>query len=290
MSIKQDLQYSIKVLLKHTNEGSFATQATRKKMLMTFAKDLVSLGYGLRNIRGLKEKHIIATVQYWQKNNKSVATIKNRTAALRYLCEKINKINIVPSNDGLSIGKRQYKPTKNKAIHDPNFINISDSNTRISLELQRVFGLRREESIKIKPHLADKDTVLELQPSWCKGGRGRFIPIETKEQRYWLEQAKLMAGEFGNSLIPSSKNYIQQLYVYEKQVSRAGLKNPHGLRHAYAQQRYETLAGWKAPINGGSTYKELTLEQKEIDHRVRMIITEELGHSRKQITVNYLGR
>jgi integrase len=78
--------------------------------------------------------------------------------------------------------------------------------------------------------------------------------------------------------------------VYEKQVSRAGLKNPHGLRHAYAQQRYEALAGWKAPINGEPTYKELTSEQKKIDHRVRVIISEELGHSRKQITVNYLGR
>ena len=32
----------------------------------------------------------------------------------------------------------------------------------ISLELQRVFGLRREESLKIKPHIADKGDKLEF--------------------------------------------------------------------------------------------------------------------------------
>ncbi len=290
MSIKHDLQHSIKVLLKRNCEGSFSTQASRKRILLRFAEDLVSLGYGLRDIQGLKGKHVSATVQYWQNNHLANATVKNRTAALRYLCEKLNKINIVPSNDQLNIGKRHYKPTTNKAIHNPDFSRITDANTRISLELQRVFGLRREEAIKIKPHLADKDTVLELFPSWCKGGRGRFVPIATQEQRYWLEQAKIAAGKEGCSLIPNNKSYIKQLYVYEKQVSRAGLKNPHGLRHAYVQQRYEALTGWKAPIDGGPTFKELTPEQKAIDHRVRMILTEELGHGRKQILVNYLAR
>jgi hypothetical protein len=158
MSIKYDLQYSIKALLN--NEDSFATQAARKQMLMRFAEDLVSLGYGLRDVRGQKEKHIVAIVQYWQKNRISIATLKNRTATLRYLYGKINKPNIIPKNDDLNIGKRPYKPSTNKAIHNPNFINITDSNTRISLEWQRAFGLRREESIKIKPHLADKCTVL----------------------------------------------------------------------------------------------------------------------------------
>lgn len=160
----------------------------------------------------------------------------------------------------------------------------------MSVELQRVFGLRREEALKIKPHMADKGDKLELLPSWCKGGRGRSIPICTEEQRYWLEHAKLRVGKFGNSLIPENKNYIKHRDVYDKQTQRAGLKNLHGLRHAYAQQRYKELTGWEAPINGGPTSKELTPEQKARDYRARMILTEELGHSREQITVNYLAR
>jgi hypothetical protein len=39
----------------------------------------------------------------------------------------------------------------------------------------------------------------------------------------------------------------------------------HGLRHAYAQNRYEELTGWSAPAAGGPASKSLTLKQREID-------------------------
>lgn len=289
MSIKHDLQHSISRQFQ-TRQNSYATHFERRQILNRFAADLVSIGYGLRNINGLKQKHILAIVKHWQEKSLAVATIKNRMSALRKLCEKINKQNIVPSNNQLNIGRRSYVPKRNRAIFNPDFSRISNKHVRISLEFQRVFGLRREESLKIKPHMADKGDRLELMPTWCKGGRGRVIPIRTDEQRYWLQQAKLMVGKFGNSLIPEGKSYIKQRYIYDKQVSRAGLKNLHGLRHAYAQQHYKELTGWGAPINGGYKSRELTPKQKEIDYRARMIISEQLGHSRESITVNYLGR
>jgi site-specific recombinase XerC len=287
MGIRHDLQRSIQQVLNHNRSGSYATQANRKYILRTFAADLVSIGYGLRDIHGLKQKHILAVVKHWQEKGLSNSTIKNRTAALRMLCDKINKNNIIPDNNAMNIGKRSYKPTSNRAIHDPDFSKISNKHIYISLQLQRVFGLRREESIKIKPHLADKSDKLDLLSSWCKGGRSRSISIRTEEQRYWLEQAKTLVGKFGNSLIPEHKSYIQQRCVYDKQTLRAGLKNLHGLRHAYAQKRYKELTGWEAPINGGPTSRELTKEQKEIDYQARMILTEELGHSRIEIVKNY---
>jgi len=290
MSIQHDLKHSINRLFNQGREHSYATQAGRRHILRQFATDLVSAGYGLRDIHGLKQKHILAVVKSWQDKGLSNSTIKNRTAVLRNLCEKINKKNIVPSNDQMNIGKRSYSPKSNRAIFNPDFSKISNRHVKISLELQRVFGLRREESLKIKPHMADKGDKLELLPTWCKGGRGRTIPIRTDEQRYWLEQAKQLAGKFGSSLIPENKNYIQQRSVYDKQVTRAGLKNLHGLRHAYAQQRYKELTGWDAPINGGLKSFQLTKEQKQIDYQARMVLTEELAHSREQITVNYLGR
>lgn len=290
MSIRNELKYSISYVLKHNRDGSFATQADRKQILNTFASELVDLGYGLRDIRGLKQKHITAIVKHWQQSQLAISTIKNRTAILRYLCEKINKSNIVPTNKELQIGNRQYVPKRNRAIFNPDFSAIKNPYVRISLELQRLFGLRREESLKIKSYMADKGDRLELLAPWCKGGRGRTIPIRTEEQRYWIDQAKVIAGKFDYSLIPQDKNYIQHRWVYDKQVRRAGFRNLHGLRHAYAQQRYKELTGWEAPINGGPKFKELTPEQKEIDHRARMILTEELGHSRSQIVTNYCGR
>jgi hypothetical protein len=290
MSIRNDLKRSIVFFLKTHRGGSYSTQADRRYILLQAANDLVSLGYGLRDINGLKQKHVLAIVKSWQDKGLSNSTIKNRTAVLRKLCEGLKKSTLVPNNDQLKIGKRKYVSVTNRAQHNPNFEKISDPYIKISLELQRVFGLRREESLKIKPHLADKGNRLELFPTWCKGGRGRTLLIRTNEQRYWLEQAKILAGKFGNSLIPQKKNYFQQRCLYDKQVNRAGLRNLHGLRHAYAQSRYKELTGWEAPINGGPKSRELSKEQKQIDYKARMILTEELGHSREAITVNYLSR
>lgn len=290
MGVKHDLKNSIQNLLRHNRDGSFATQSDRKQILLNFAEDLVGLGFGLGDIHGLKQKHILAIVKHWQANNLAIPTIKNRTSALRYLCRKINKPNIVPTNKELQIGNRQYTPKFNRAIFNPDFSKITNSYIRVSLELQRVFGLRREEALKIKPHIADKGDKLELLPTWCKGGRGRSVPIRTDEQRFWLERAKEIAGKFGSSLIPQDKNYIQHRWVYEKQVQMAGLKNLHGLRHAYAQQCYKELTGWEAPINGGPKAKELTPEQKQIDYQARLIISELMGHGRERVTVNYLSR
>jgi hypothetical protein len=83
---------------------------------------------------------------------------------------------------------------------------------------------------------------------------------------------------------------VQQLRIYEGQTLRAGLSQLHGLRHAYAQQRYEELTGWKAPAAGGPLSKTLTPEQRDQDREVRLIISKELGHEREQITAVYLGR
>ncbi len=89
MSIKNDLKYSITILLKRNNEGSYSTQATRRQILARFANDLVKLGYGLRDIRNLKRKHIDAVVQSWQQNKLSPSTLKNRMSVLRFYAKKL---------------------------------------------------------------------------------------------------------------------------------------------------------------------------------------------------------
>ena len=165
---------------------------------------------------------------------------------------------------------------------------VRDEHVRMSLELQQAFGLRREEAMKFQPSYADQGDHIVLKPSWTKGGRGRIIPVRIEEQRDVLNRARRLAG-FG-SLIPSNRNYVQQMRVYEGNTVRAGLSNMHGLRHAYAQNRYEELTGWKAPAAGGPKAKALSTEQREIDLQARLTISRELGHEREQVTTAYLGR
>jgi integrase len=92
------------------------------------------------------------------------------------------------------------------------------------------------------------------------------------------------------SLIPAHKSYIEQRNVYDGQCKAAGLNHMHGLRHQYAQARYESITGRKAPAAGGPSTKMLTPEQRVQDSLARQTISYELGHERLQVTAIYLGR
>ena len=119
-------------------------------------------------------------------------------------------------------------------------------------------------------------------------GRAREIPIRTEAQRELLDKAQALAGK--GSLIPAEKDYKAQKNRYEGQCIRAGLCKMHGLRHAYAQRRFEEIAGFPAPLAGGPSRAALKNDQRALDKKARAVISGELGHNREQITVTYLGR
>ncbi len=171
---------------------------------------------------------------------------------------------------------------------DDRLSRITDIYVLMSLRLQALFGMRREESVKFRPSYADRGDHLAFKGSWTKGGRPRIVPINTPEQRALLDEAHRLAG--AGSLIPAHKSYIQQRDTYDGQCKTAGLHRMHGLRHQYAQARYEALTGWKAPAAGGPSTKMLTSEQRLQDRHARQIISYELGHERLQVTAIYLGR
>ena len=287
----RSLNYQLKQLCRHCREGSYATQHNRERMLTLIANELHGMGYRKMQSRSLKPKHIEALVQKWQDNKLSVGTIKNRMAALRWWAHKVDKQNVIArSNEHYGIPDRRFVTNVSKAkdLTQTQLSKIKDQHVRMSLELQRAFGLRREEAMKFQPSYADKGNHIRLKASWTKGGKARSIPIRTEAQRDILDRARALAG-FG-SLIPSHRSYVQQLRVYEGNTTRAGLSSMHGLRHAYAQERYAELTGWKCPAAGGSDNKSLTSEQRELDREARLTISQELGHEREQITAAYLGR
>jgi hypothetical protein len=212
-------------------------------------------------------------------------------AALRWWAEKVGRAWVLArDNVHYGIPDRQYVTNVSKAqtLSPADLAKVRDSYVRMSLELQRALGLRREEAIKFQPAYADHGDWLVLKVSWTKGGKSRKIPIRTREQREVLDRAHRLAGR--GSLIPAERTYIQHLKVYERHTANAGLHKLHGLRHEYAQQRYLELTGWAAPAAGGPTSEALTPEQKAHDCEARLIISRELGHEREQITAVYLGR
>jgi hypothetical protein len=75
-----------------------------------------------------------------------------------------------------------------------NLAKVTDPSVRLSLRLQTEFGLRRAESLKIRPAWADRGDRLVLKDSWTKGSRPREIPIRTEAQRVLLDKARRSLG------------------------------------------------------------------------------------------------
>lgn len=274
---------------------SFQSENDYKQILKHGLTQLNEYGFKLHSITQLKQKHLDFLVKKWIENKLSIGTIKNRLSAFRRVAEASGREQVVKSNKEYGLDSRSYIPTVSKGIYDINLNKIEDPYIRASLELQKEFGLRREESIKFKPHQADKGLAIELQASWTKGGIQRLILITSKSQRECLDKVKNLVGK-EMSLIPKETTYKKQRDAYDYITHKHGLKNLHGLRHAYAQRRYEELThqltkghGWKSPIQGGPQKLSLNSFEKHIDKRARLMISQELGHSRIAITKSYLG-
>lgn len=280
-------------LCERNRDGAFATQAARKDVLIQTGKQLLEGGFRNLGAQGLKPKHVQYLVERWKTEGLADATIKNRMTHLRWWAEHVNKASVIPRTNGaLGIERRQYVTNRSKAVEltSSDLEKIRDERLRVSIELQRAFGLRREECLKFQPSYAmtTGQDKIKLRASWCKGSREREIPIRTDYQREVLARAAALAGT--GSMIPKEMSYKQRLKQYENATARAGMSKLHGLRHEYAQARYKELTGWASPAKGGPTSKDLTPEQKAVDQRARLQISRELGHNREAITAVYLGR
>jgi site-specific recombinase XerC len=287
----RNLNHQLKQLCQRNRDGSFATQADRERILYLVANQLAEMGFRQMSPDSLRPKHVEALVARWKDEAIRTGTIKNRMSALRWWAEKVGKDNVVARNNGAyAIENRVLVTNRSKAktVGATRIALVTDSYTAMSLRLQSAFGLRRGESIKIIPAWADQGDRLRLKDSWTKGGRYREIPIATAEQRAALDAAKDLAQ--GASLIPAQMQYRDQLQRFRAQCDKAGIGGVHGLRHQYAQSRYEALTGWKCPAAGGPGSKQLTAAQKARDKAARLTISAEMGHSREQITAVYLGR
>jgi integrase-like protein len=285
-----ELTYTLRGLCQRNRDGSHATQADRQRTLTLASRQLRAAGFRQMRASSLKGKHVEVLLERWQTKGLSAGTLKNRVAHLRWWAEKVGKAGVIPADNAqLAIPRRQFVTNEDKSRRlDARLERISDPYVRMSLTLQQAFGLRREESIKFQPRYADRGNCIVLKGSWTKGGRARTVPITTSKQRMVLDHAHRLVG--AGSLIPAHKTYIQQRHTYDGQCKAAGMSHMHGLRHHYAQARYEALTGWKPPAAGGPVARMLTAAQRTQDAIARQTISRELGHERPQITAVYLGR
>ena len=285
----RDLNYDLKRLQAGHDDGSHGTRAARSYALAQIADTLHDLGFKGLRAAGLKRKHVVALVREWKRQGRSTGTMKNRMAHVRWWAKHIGRPGVVPANGALGIANREHvtNEDRSQALDPGKLALVKDAHVAMALRLEAAFGLRREEAIKFTPARDDRGDRIRLKGSTTKGGRPREVPVLRDGQRKLLDEARRLVGS--GALIPPERNYKQQLKVYESQTRAAGLYRMHGLRHRYAQSRYEELTGWKAPVAGGPRQRSLTGARRRIDTEARQAIAAELGHGRRQIAATYCG-
>ena len=285
------LEFQLKQMAFHNRDGSYGTQKRRRSSLAQIARQLHGLGFNQMSVHSLRRKHVDALLVLWRDLDYSVSTTKNYMSHLRWWARKVGKEGVIPEdNQSLTIPSRNRIPDQSKAqnFDRATLDSIPDERIRLSVELQQEFGLRKEECLKFRPSYADQGTLVRLKGSWTKGGRPREIPVVTELQRRLLDRAAHVVR--AGSMIPEEFSYAQWSKHYEAVADKCGFKNLHGLRHGYAQRRYQSLVGWPAPFAGGPSRKALAPDKRIPDQVARLQVSRELGHNRIEITDVYLGR
>ena len=293
------------VLKAHNNakvDGSVASHATRDKradVLYAGFKLLREKGYKLDTVHSFRGKHMEVLVKAWEERGLSPSTLQNNLSTFRIFAGWIGKAGMVERTDKYvtpgtasrtSINAQDKSWTAAGVDVAAKIAEVAQKDARIGLQmaLQAIFGLRAREAMQLRPHVADKGSYLALTVG-TKGGRDRVVPIDTPEKRALIDQAKTFAASKLASTSDPARTLAQAKNHYYHVLRSCGITRAdgltgHGLRHGYANDRYEQIAGQPSPVRGGIT------PDRDTDQAARLEVAEELGHSRASVTTHYLGR
>ncbi len=282
--------------------ASHETQQKRATVLYQAFTDLREMGYKLGDVRQLKGRHVEALTKQWLSKGLSSSTLQNRLSTLRTFSSWIGKEGMVerteryfPNHEAtrtsINTQDKSWEVNGVSVKQKLDDLRALDERVALQAELQLQFGLRVKESIMLRPHLADKGSYLAVSIG-TKGGRDRTVPIDTPERRELIDRAKTYADRLTASTADPGKSLKQALGHYSRVVAKAGLTKAqlgvtsHGLRHAFANERYAHYSGSRSPVEGGN----LKSQNWELDRFARLAVVEELGHSREDVSTHYLGR
>ena len=104
----RDLNFDLKRLQKAHDDGSHGTRTARSYALAQAADTLHELGFKGLRATGLRRKHVVALVREWKRQGRSIGTMKNRTAHIRWWAKWVGRPGVVPANGELGIANCEY--------------------------------------------------------------------------------------------------------------------------------------------------------------------------------------
>jgi integrase len=282
------------------------TKKKREDILYLGFAELHELGYKIENPRNFREIHIRVLARHWEEQGKSSATIQNRISTFRVFAEWIGKPGMIGDStkyvQNPEAAKRRQVADRDKSwdANNADFeqllerIEAYDERLAVMAIISKAFGLRRKEVITFRPHLAErnfKEQSCIVVEFGTKGGRPRVVPVELPIQELALARAKKLVKSVRGSLGWEGLTLKQSLSKFSNGMTRLGINKKelgvtfHGLRHQYANEKYERMTGVPSPVRGGKRGEV----DPETDYKARMLTSEALGHSRTSVTASYYG-
>lgn len=295
---------------------SHKTRQERADFLRRFFRDL-RLKAGFKTLpdpRNLGDRHIRAMVAVWQRERLAPATIQTYLSFLRGLALWLGKPGFIrkPQHYGLTPDEYQrHEYAQRDKSWSAAGVDIDALIARVcaydpyvgaSLRLIRTMGLRRKESVMLKPHrcvvtFAATGLPIEKQQAdeyvWiqqgAKGGRPRFVPLDSLQRIKALQFAQSVAqgpdahmGNPGHGLVENLRRFDYVMARFGITSKKLGV-TAHGLRHQALIEHYtEQTGGVAPPVRGGKA-------EVELDAAARQSTAHLAGHHRTRASGAYLG-
>ena len=261
----------------------------------SIARDLIQVGLKKNgSAKNITAENIQSVVQSWQERGLAVGTIQNKMTVFRQILSAAqNKISISNAQLGINSGRDVLNSAnidKSCRLSEAQLSQVNQLNDKTvasAIKLAAAYGLRRDESLRVVHaltlnHSVVTDGKLNIKAGWGKGSRPRSF-----EMRDGGQTLRTVAQEVvGLKIQGRIENFRNR---FENVVKKLDIK-PHGLRHAYIQDRYKDISNMTAPSAGGLKYAEMSDKQREIYHNACKAISPEIGHTRESIIRTYVGK
>ena len=239
--------------------------------------------------RRLGNRHIRFMVNRWLERQLAPATFQQYMSFLRTFSVWIGKPQLVMDIERYIDDPERYRRTY-CAVKDKSWsargvdaermfetMRAIDRYAAAQLAVKSAFGLRRKEAVMLQPHrqvvtalqAGIKDAVCEFYldlRKGTKGGRRRYLPIDTDRKRLAIGRARDVARGPNDHLGDPARTLKQNLCRIDYVMAKLGITQQdlgitaHGLRHEYANDLYELLDD---RVGGRST---LITSQLPIEH------------------------
>jgi len=292
---------------------SYSTFNRYEKVIAKFAdflRDEMNVKYE-RDFRRLSEDEVYYCIdQFFQKeieDGLAQNTLEIHISAIHKVVGEIKpevKEFFTPENrarwrDGIPQGDNDRYNDPQKIIEN---LRKIDETSYVIAELQRLTGSRVGDVKKIEVDEEHQRVFIE----GSKGGRDRYIYFDRPEFEEQFERVKELKEKLDKILEEKSYSEIRENEYYDnlRRACRKGeepYRGSHPFRYEFAQSRYEVIKEWdkqeqleyykRILEDRGKSEKDTQDAIKSVIERdviAEAIISEELGHSRIDISLHYL--